>query len=268
MDETNARRRSGLLPVRVGMGQMLVAAGQPEANLERAATMARRARADDCDMLVLPECLDVGWTSGTTASLATPVPGPVSDELARIAREHGLVLAAGMTERADASVYNTALLFGPDGRLLLRHRKINEVAFARRIYDQGTTLGVTDTPVGVVGLNICADNLPEAQELGLALATMGADILLSPCSWAVRPEFDNTVTPYGADWVSSYRRIAGRTGTALIGVSNVGLIDGGDWDGWRCIGASLAVGPDGAVLARGSFGERAEELVVVEVSRA
>ena len=46
-------------------------------------------------------------------------------------------------------------------------------------------------------------------------------------------------------------------------MSNVGPVVGGDWDGWRCVGCSLAVGLDGDVLARGPYGE--ESLLVVDV---
>jgi hypothetical protein len=53
-------------------------------------------------------------------------------------------------------------------------------------------------------------------------------------------------------------------GVTVIGVSNVGWLTGGPWKGRKCIGCSLAVGP-GGVLARGAYGEAAEQLVPVEV---
>ena len=99
----------------------------------------------------------------------------------------------------------------------------------------------------------------------MALGAMGATVLLSPSAWAVRPEFDPAVTPYGQGWEESYRDIAQQTGRAVVGVSKVGPIESGAWAGWRCIGSSLAVGADGSVLGRGSYGDDAEELVVVEV---
>lgn len=51
----------------------------------------------------------------------------------------------------------------------------------------------------------------------------------------------------------------------MVGVSNVGRMTGGPWAGRRCIGCSLAVGPGGAVPARGPYGERAEAVVCVDV---
>jgi len=52
---------------------------------------------------------------------------------------------------------------------------------------------------------------------------------------------------------------------AATGVSNVGRLTAGPWEGRKVIGCSLAVGPGGEVLARGPYGEHAEALVVVDV---
>jgi hypothetical protein len=50
----------------------------------------------------------------------------------------------------------------------------------------------------------------------------------------------------------------------IIGVSNVGWLTAGPWKGRKCIGCSLAMGPGGATLATGPYGETAESFVVVE----
>jgi predicted amidohydrolase len=93
---------------------------------------------------------------------------------------------------------------------------------------------------------------------------MGARILLSPSAWAVPPGHDNTRTPYGGEWIAPYRELALRHSMPVVGVSNVGPVVGGPWDGWRCIGASLLVGADGQVLAQGPYDEPA--LLVVDVA--
>ena len=58
--------------VRIAMGQMLVEGGEPERNLRRAAAMAVRAAEQGCDVVVLPECLNYGWTH-PSARGAAPV---------------------------------------------------------------------------------------------------------------------------------------------------------------------------------------------------
>lgn len=251
---------------RLGMAQIFVQFGEPERNLERARRAIEQARADGCRIVVLPECLDLGWTFPEAARLAEPIPGPRSDLLAEAAARSGLYVAAGLTERAGARVYNAAVLFDPRGELLLKHRKINELDFARSIYATGDRLGVVETELGIVGVNICADNFPESLDLGRALARMGCRLLVSPCAWAVDADHDNRREPYGSLWIGAYSELARAHELTIAGVSSVGWLTAGPWKGKKCIGASLAVGPGGRVLARGPYGDRAEALVPVEVS--
>lgn len=251
--------------VTVAMAQVLVEPGRPAANLARASDAVRQASLSGADVVVLPECLDLGWTFEGAAEMALPVPGATTDLLQQLARDAGVVVAAGVTERAGDRLYNTAVLLSSAGDLLLRHRKINELDFARRLYSTGSSLGVAETPLAVVGMDICADNAPSAPALGQSLGEMGADLVVSPCAWAVPPDHDNASEPYGEMWEESYAALARAYAMPVVGVSNVGPVVGGEWDGWRCIGCSLAVGADGEVLARGPYGDRAEALLLVTV---
>lgn len=251
--------------LRIGMAQMLVVPGALDENLARAAAMIHAAALDRCEIVVLPECLDLGWTSPTAARLARPIPGPASDVLCEAAASSGVIVVAGLTERDGDGLFNSAILVGADGAILAKHRKINELDFARKVYGAGTSLHVVATENGVIGLDICADNAFSSLALGRALAAMGAQVLLSPCAWAVPPGFDNAARPYGDEWVTAYGALARETGMPVVGVSNVGPVVGGEWDGWRCIGASLAVGADGEVILQAPFGADAETLVAVDI---
>jgi len=252
--------------IRIAMGQLLVKAGDPQANLQRACEMIYKASADDCEIIVLPECMDLGWTYPGARELAEPVPGAHSDALANAAKEAGTWVVAGLTERFGDELYNAAVLISPSGNIVSKHRKINELEIAHDLYSIGDSLSVTRTPFGVIGINICADNLPDSLALGDSQARMGAQLLLSPSSWAVRPGHDNAATPYGDLWIQAYRSLAELYEMPVIGVSNVGWIEGGPWNGWKCIGCSLAVGSDGGVIAQGPYGDGAEALILVEVT--
>lgn len=247
------------------MGQLLVEGGAPERNLARAVQMISQASSRGCKVIVLPECLDLGWTHPSALEIAQPVPGTHSDLLCASAREHGIYVAAGLVEREGDYVYNSAILVSPQGKILLKHRKINELSIAHHLYTTGCSLAVADTSFGRTALNICADNFPNSLAIGHAQARMGARILLSPSSWAVPADFDNQKTPYGDLWEGSYKTLALHYQIAVVGVSNVGWLTAGPWEGQKCIGCSLAIGPDGEVLARGPYGEDAEELIVVDV---
>jgi predicted amidohydrolase len=246
------------------MAQMLVECGAREANLERAARMIERAADERCHVAVLPECLDLGWTWPGAHTGAQPIPGPASDFLAAAARRVSMYVVAGLTERAGERVYNAAVLISPAGEILLRHRKINELDIAHDLYSRGDSLAVAATSVGVIGLAICADNFPESLCLEQALAQMGAQLLLSPCAWAVDAEHDNTLEPYGGLWLGAYTTLTRAHRIAVVGVSNVGWLTAGPWKGRKCIGCSIAMGPGGELLAMAPYGESAEALVVVE----
>lgn len=251
--------------IRIGMGQMLVAGGAVEANLRRAAEMIARAARQDCRIVVLPECLDTGWTWPEAPRLASPVPGPVSSALAAEARAHSIYVVAGITERAGESIYNAALFLSPGGEILGVHRKINELDIAHHLYSTGETLRVIHTPLGDIGTLICADNFPDSLVFGHSLARMGARLILSPCAWAVEAGHDNSQTPYGGLWLEAYSRLSCLYDICVVGVSNVGWLTGGPWKGRKCIGCSLAMGPGGKLLAMASYGVDAEELLVVDV---
>jgi predicted amidohydrolase len=250
---------------RAGMAQVLVEGGHPDANLARAEGAIGRAAAEGCRLAVLPECLDLGWTDPSARDLARPIPGPHADRLARAARQHRVFVAAGLVERAGDRLYNAAVLLGPDGRILLHHRKINELDIALDLYAVGDRLGVAETELGTIGLAICADNFGSSLAVGHVLARMGAQLILSPSAWAVDADHDNGKQPYGGLWLDSYAELARLYDLTVLGVSNVGRLTGGPWRGRECIGCSLAVGPGGAVLARGPYGASAEALVVAEV---
>jgi predicted amidohydrolase len=247
------------------MAQIFVEGGRPTANLGRAADAVREAAAAGCRLVVLPECLDLGWTDPSARELAQPIPGPHADLLTRAARENRVYVAAGLVERSDDRLFNAALLIDPGGRVILHHRKVNELDIALDLYSVGDRLGVAETELGTLALAICADNFGTSLAVGHVLARMGAQVILSPSAWAVDAGHDNARDPYGKLWLDSYAELARLYDVAVVGVSNVGPMTGGPWAGRKCIGCSLAVGPGGGVLARGPYGERAAAVVPVDV---
>src|SRR5690242_15968877 len=203
--------------MRVGMGQILVEGGAAALNLDRAVAMIRKAAEAGCQAVVLPECLDLGWTWPEARRLAAPIPGERSAQLAAAARRFGIWVVAGLTERDADRVYNCAVLLSSDGELMAKHRKINELAIAHDLYDTGDRLTAVDSPLGMLGITICADNFPDSLVFAHALARMGVQTLLSPCAWAVEADHDNAKEPYGDLWLTAYRRLASLYDMAVIG---------------------------------------------------
>ncbi|MCK4283821.1 MAG: carbon-nitrogen hydrolase family protein, partial [Candidatus Brocadiae bacterium] len=151
------------------------------------------------------------------------------------------------------------------GEIVLKHRKINVLEIAQHVYAIGDRLGVAQTALGTIGMDICADNFRDALVLAHSLARMGARLLLSPCAWAVDADHDNAKDPYGGPWKEAYATIARLYEIPVVGVSNVGWLRGGPWEGRKCIGCSLAVGRSGDVIAQGPYGEEAQALIPVEI---
>lgn len=251
--------------IKVGMLQMEVVFCQPEKNLKRAEKLVKEAVNAGAQICVLPECMDLGWGTPRAAELAEPIPGKVSNELGRIAKENKVYLVSGLTEKAEDKVYNTALLISDEGEILGKHRKINVLTGVEDVYSIGDRLSVIETKLGKIGIDICADNAVQSLSIGHTLARMGAEIILSPCAWAVLPDRDPIKEPYGNEWHVPYSHLTEIYHIPVIGVSNVGQVTEGSWKGWKAIGNSIAYGRDGKLLKVLPYGEEAECVEVLQV---
>jgi predicted amidohydrolase len=251
---------------KLALAQMQIESGCLEKNLLRANEFVARAAADHAAVVCLPEALDVGWTHPEAGAWAEPVPGgSTTQSLRRMARDHGVFLCAGLTEREGDRVFNSAVLLDPKGQVLLQHRKLNELAIGHACYAQGDRLGVAHTALGTIGVMICSDAFARGQVVSRTLGLMGAQLILSPCAWAVPAEHDNTRDPYGRLWLDHYAPVARDFRLWIAGVSNVGWLNAGPWAGRKCIGCSLLVGPKGQPVVTGPYGETAESLLCADI---
>ena len=67
--------------IKIGLGQLLVEGGEPERNLNRAIDLIKDAKKNNCNLILLPECLDFGWTHPSSIKNAKAIPGEFSDIL-------------------------------------------------------------------------------------------------------------------------------------------------------------------------------------------
>jgi predicted amidohydrolase len=118
--------------------------------------------------------------------LAEPLTGPRATELATLAGDLGVWLVPGtLCEQApDHGVYNTAVVFSPEGRLAAAYRK----CFPWRPYEKfvpGSEFVVFDLPgIGRAGLSICYDSwFPEVTR---QLAWQGAEFVITPTRTTTR----------------------------------------------------------------------------------
>lgn len=252
--------------MKLALIQMRVDGGAKEANLARAETRIAEAARAGADVVLLPETLSLGWTHRSARTEADPIPeGESCERLRAAAQRHRVFVCAGLVERAGPRIFNAAVLLHPRGDLLLHHRKLNELEFAHDLYARGDRLGVAQTELGTLGLMICADGFAPGQMVSRTLALMGAQVILSPCAWAVPADHDNACTPYGQVWLDNYGPVAREHRLWIAGCSNVGWITDGAWKGRRCIGCSLVMGPEGTPALRGPYGVDAEATLYVDI---
>ncbi len=253
-------------PFKLALIQMKVEGGAKHVNLERAETRIAEAARAGADIVLLPECLDLGWTHPSATSEAEPIPGgePCS-RLATVANAHSVFVCAGITERCGNEVFNAAIFVDPAGEVLHVHRKINELDIGREFYSRGDRLGVVRTDLATFGVMICADGFARGEVISRTLCEMRADVILSPGAWAVPADHDQAAEPYGDVWRNAYIPVAREFGVWIAGVSNVGPMTAGPWEGRHCIGCSLVIGPGGVEVAQGPYGIGAEEILYLEL---
>jgi predicted amidohydrolase len=253
---------------RLALAQMLVEGGPKQANLVRAVQRVREAADAGAQVVLLPEALTLGWTHSAAAMEADAIPESEGCRtLCSAARHCGVFICAGLIERHGKHLFNAAVLIDPSGTILLHYRKINELDIARPLYATGDRLAVRETTLGRFGLMICADAFAPGLVIGRTLGLMGAELILSPCAWAVPADHDNAREPYGQLWRDSYGPVAREFNLWIAGTSNVGPIISGPWAGRKCIGCSLLVSPDGEPVLQGSYGGNADEILYADIER-
>lgn len=244
----------------------MVEGGEPQRNLDRAARMIADAAEKGCNLVLLPETLDFAWTHPSALTEAQPIPGAFSNRLCEEAVKHNIYICAGLTEKLNGHNYNTALLINPEGKVLVKYHKINLLTVEQPFYSVGQTLNVVDTPLGKIGVNVCADNYIDGLAIGHTLARMGAEFILAPASWTVDYSITEEHDPYQEKWVKPFSILAQLYNVAVVSTTSVGYIVGGPYEGKKSIGCSLAVDASG-IRAQGTFNEFAGELVIAEVPR-
>lgn len=250
--------------VKIGLGQLLVEGGEPERNIERALELIDEAIEENCQLVLLPETLDFAWTHPSALTEAEPIPGKYSDIFCEKAKSSRIWICLGLTEKLGDKIYNSALLINREGEIVLKYHKINVLDVGQPFYEIGNTLGVVDTEFGKIGLNICADNYADSMNIGHTLSRMGAELILSPSSWTVDYSVTEEDDPYHDKWIRPYEYISGLYNNTIIGVTSVGYVVGGPYEGKKSVGCSLVV-DKGQMKGEGKFNEFSGELLVVDI---
>ena len=167
-----------------------------EATVDKACALIAEAARAGANLIAFPEVFVPGypyWIRLDNPFRTTPffveliknaveIPGPATQALCEAAKKAGAHVVIGVSERPAntlGTLYNTNLVIGPDGTILLKHRKLMPT-FAEKMvwgFGDGSTLRVLNTAVGKLGTLICGENAnPLAR---FALIAQGEEVHVS-----------------------------------------------------------------------------------------
>lgn len=200
-------------------------------------------------------------------ALAESIPGPTTEALSAIAREHKVVIVGSVFERQDDDIYhNTAVVLDSDGSLAGQYRKMHiphDPGYYEKFYFTPGDTGFMpiQTRVGKLGVLVCWDQwFPEAARL---MALNGAEILLYPTAigWDVADDKEEKQRQLDS-WRVIQRSHAIANSLPLLSANRCGheADPGGQTPGIDFWGNSFIAGPQGEVLASASA-DNAETLV-------
>ena len=181
--------------------------------LEKALRLAGEAADRGSQLVVFPELFIPGYPYGMTFGFVVGarheegrldwkryydssmlVPGPETRLLGDLARERGIYLSIGVSERdaVTGTLYNTNLIFTPQGELASIHRKLKPTGSERVVWGDANKgyFPVVETPWGPMGSLICWESyMPLAR---VALYEKGVTLYISP-NTNDNPEWQATV---------------------------------------------------------------------------
>jgi len=233
--------------------------GDAEANLAVVEQRVAEAARQGAKLVLLQELHNGAYfcqhESVDEFDLAEPIPGPSTERLSKLARQHGVVLVSSLFERRAAGLYhNTAVVFEADGGIAGKYRKMHipdDPGFYEKFYFTPGDLGFEpiDTSVGRLGVLVCWDQwYPEAARL---MALAGAELLLYPTAIGWDPEDAQDEQDRQRDaWILSHRGHAVANGLPVLSCNRVGHEPSPlGASGIRFWGNSHVLGPQGEFIA-------------------
>lgn len=250
----------------IAQAQMPVLSEQA-ACLEYLEAAAEKAVKKGARFLLLPEMFCCPYDTAAFPAYAQEEGGTMWMACSDIARRHRLFFSAGtMPERDEQGrIYNTAYVFGPDGRQIGKHRKMHlfdiQVEKGQHfresdVLSPGSSVTVFDTPFCTFGLAVCFDiRFPELFRL---MALKGARVILVPAA------FNMTTGP--RHWELLFRSQSLNNQVFLIGTAPAQ----DPYASYVSWGHSIVTGPWGDVISQAGVQEdfRITEIDLEEVKRA
>ena len=131
------------------------------------------------ELVVLPECAYPAYfleLDPPAASRALERTQAVLDRIAQKARDLHVYVALGIALPEGGKLYNAAVLFDDEGKILHRACKSNLWHFDDRCFTPGEDFQTVETKFGRLGMMVCADG--RIPEIARILALQGAQVII------------------------------------------------------------------------------------------
>jgi len=153
------------MPRKVWVSTTAFIAGGPTIadNIARARQLLELACAERPDIVCLSETFAYLGVKYRAAEVAEPVPGPITDMAAEVARRHSTYIICPLLEQRGGKVYNVAVLLDRQGQIVGTYEKVHPVTTTADYteLEYGVTPGVEpkvlQTDFGRIGILICFD---------------------------------------------------------------------------------------------------------------
>lgn len=245
--------------VRIAMCQIVCMDGDRRGNLVRIELAVKEAAHAGAQIACLPESAVLGWVNPDAHQRARPIPGEDSQCLCEIAKRHKVFLCVGLDEKMGEDLYDSALLIDSEGRILLKHRKIILLSeLMTPPYAAGSEVQVAETPLGRIGVLICADT--HEPKILTRMAKLKPDLVLVPYGYAAQ---ENEWPEHGKELERVVTNAAKVINTPVVGTNLIGQITHGPWTDRTYAGHSVAADRTGKILAVGQDFDRDIVLVTV-----
>ncbi len=208
--------------------------------IEQAIRDAAKANAD---MLVLPECAYPAYLIGSESAYRSATILKSEDfvkNLSGWAKEHKIQIVCGFVDDENDQLRNAAVVIDAKGNECGRYAKTFLWGKDNDYFQPGKELKPFDTPLGKIGMFICADG--RAPEIAAGLAHQGAQLIAVPTCWVNVAKEPNKFRNAQADFMIEGRAI--ECGVAIVAANKCGV----EGDTPYC-GASQIVSAQGERIA-------------------
>jgi N-carbamoylputrescine amidase len=157
MNATQETTKQGPMRLKMAAIQMNALPYEVEKNLRKAESLIEQAVAQGAQVVVLPELFNTGYCyDDRNFQAAEDLSGPTARWFRAIGKRLNIYVAGGMIERSGKEFYDTLILASPQGRLV-SYRKRWLALQEKCYFTKGDAPLLVDTPLGRIGIGICAD---------------------------------------------------------------------------------------------------------------